>query len=171
MSINSVTASSNIDSLVQQIITATDTDKNGQVSAAEFGAFLTNLVSGLSKAGSTGLSDQLAAATSGSTSTAAVSGQYRNRMLGFDFSRMESAASSPKYAFANLAQNLEPTDANMQLIAQQLGASVGHLDSQNNFMLDADAGGYIGVRDRGFGAVWQWMAYNPEHPGPNGEIS
>jgi hypothetical protein len=175
--------SSSVQDLATQLAKTLDKDNNGTISTTEFGTFLQSFLTALlgnQKAGlstsangiaTTALSALTSAASTAASTSAASIGAYRDDMLGFDLTRMQSAASSPKYAFANLAQSLAPTDANMRLIASELGTSVGHLDDQNNFMLDADGGGYIGVRDRGNGPEWQWMAYNTAHPGPNGEIT
>lgn len=176
MSTQPIGSGSSVQDLALQIAKQLDANGDGQVSVGEFGTFLENFVRQFVNDKTPGLGPGASAAatqplTKRALADTAAIGAYRGQMLGFDLSRLESAKDSPKYAFANLAQSLEPTDANMQAIAAQLGASVGHLDEQNNFMLDGDAGGYIGVRDRGNGPVWQWMAYNVAHPGPNGEIT
>src|SRR5262245_44840429 len=44
----STTANSGIDTLVKQIMNNADTNKDGQLSSAEFGAFLTNLIERIS---------------------------------------------------------------------------------------------------------------------------
>jgi hypothetical protein len=182
MSTSPITSGTSVQSFALELAQSLDTNNDGQISTNEFSTFLSGfLKTFLGKSGTTAssigtqalsaLNSAASTATSGSSATSSGTGAYADKMLGFDLSRLQSAASSPKYAFANLAINMAPTDANMVQIAMQLGSSVGHLDSQNNFMLDGDAGGYIGVRDRGNGPMWQWMAYNDAHPGPNGEIT
>ena len=164
MSTQPVTSGTTVQNMAIQLAQQLDTNKDGQISVSEFANFLEGFLRQAMTNQTAGIGTAAGAVSSGS-------GAYSGAMLGFDLSRLQSAKDSPKYAFANLAMNLAPTDANMQAIAQQLGPSVGHLDSQDNFMLDGDAGGYIGVRDRGNGPEWQWMAYNTAHPGPNGEIT
>ena len=103
-------------------------------------------------------------------------------MLGFDFSRMESAKGTLKYDAANLMQFIDPASPGAmkkvyaELVKMHPGAV--SLDEQENLMLDGTGDGYIGVRplDRSedwanapSGYCWQWMWYNEAHPGPNGE--
>jgi hypothetical protein len=92
---------------------------------------------------------------------------YRSVMFGFDLSRLESAAGTPKYAFAALAQDLPPTDACLRLIAKALAPTLGCLDPQDNFMLDVTRDGYVGYRTWSPGYPhWSWFGYNSEHPDP-----
>jgi hypothetical protein len=98
--------------------------------------------------------------------SAAGGGSFLYALEGFDLTRLDSAANTPKYAFANLAKNLAPTQENLQHIASQLGDSKGFVDSDGLTFILRDSNGYIGVRDRGWGPMWQWMAYNDEHPDP-----
>jgi hypothetical protein len=48
MSINTVSANSNVEQLVQRLVTQADLNKDGQLSSTEFGSFLTNLIEGVS---------------------------------------------------------------------------------------------------------------------------
>jgi hypothetical protein len=107
---------------------------------------------------------------------------FRDRMLGFDYSRFESAKGSIKYDAANIMQGIDPNDpdAMKKVYEQMIKIHPGEvsLDKDGNLMLDSTADGYIGVRplnrDEDWnnppsGRVWQWHAYNAAHPGPNGE--
>ena len=162
--LNSVT--DGIQPLMRQLARRADANGDGQVSTEEFGTFLTQL---LRAGGATtkSLSDSLSTLTNSANSVApGASGNYLDRLEGFDLSRMENSAHSPKYAFANLAKNLAPTPENLRVIAEQLGSSKGFLENDGLSYILYDSNGYVGVRDRGNGPIWQWMAYNEIHPDP-----
>jgi hypothetical protein len=48
MSINTVSANTNVDQLVQRLVSQADVNKDGQLSSTEFGSFLTHLIEGIS---------------------------------------------------------------------------------------------------------------------------
>jgi hypothetical protein len=48
MSINTVSANTNVEQLVQRLVTQADLNKDGQLSSTEFGSFLTHLIEGVS---------------------------------------------------------------------------------------------------------------------------
>lgn len=92
---------------------------------------------------------------------------YAKVMFGFDMSRLVSAAGTPKYAFAALAQDLPPNDACLRKIAETLGPKMGCLDSLDNYMLDITRDGYVGYRTWNPNYPhWGWFGYNSEHPDP-----
>jgi len=47
MSINTVSANTNVDQLVQRLVSQADINKDGQLSSSEFGSFLTHLLEGV----------------------------------------------------------------------------------------------------------------------------
>jgi hypothetical protein len=194
------TSATTIQSLARTIMQEFDVNQDGQFSYDEFANFLDNFAqtltgqkpaaaTGQKPAAATGSSAASAAATtlfpSAAASTAAAAGTaYRDRMLGFDYSRFDSAKGSLKYDAANIMQGIDPgSPGAMQKAFDQLVAlhpGQVSLDEQGNLMLDGTADGYIGVRplnrsenwdNAPSGYVWQWMAYNDAHPGPNGERS
>jgi hypothetical protein len=102
---------------------------------------------------------------------------------GFDPSRLDS--NTLKYNAMSVLQSFNPNDPNAMsqayAILNQKYPGQYQLDSQGNLMLTGTADGYIGARPIGWGSGgawqdpngsnydWQWMAYNPAHPGPKGE--
>ena len=185
--------SATIQNLARTVMEKFDSNQDGQFSADEFTGFLDDLVGSVSEqaASTPGKASTAAAATSlflssaGITDSATTTGSaYRDRMLGFDYGRFENARGSLKYDAANLMQGINPGEPGaMQKVYEQLvklHPGQVSIDKDGNLMLDGTADGYIGVRpiDRSenwdaapSGYVWQWMAYNDAHPGPNGEVS
>jgi hypothetical protein len=177
MSINTVgtSASSQFDQLVARTMATIDTNGDGVVSTAEFANFLTRI---LSASSSTAVANETTP-----TPTASVSPVF----AGFDASRMQTAGDSLKYFAMNILQRYDPSDpqAMKKAFAELNAAKPGQyeLDAQNNLMLTGTADGYIGARPLNWGAggqwvdpgqgpyQWQWLGYNPAHPGPKGEIS
>ena len=170
---------SSIQDVVNTIRREFDTNKDGQFTMGEFAGFLSAL---LGSTGTSGVAGGSAAASSGRAG-ADSSEAFRGRMLGFDFSRMESARGSLKYDAAALMQGIDPgSPGAMQAVFDELiklHPGEYSLDEQNNLMLDGTADGYIGVRpvnrsenwdNAPSGYVWQWLGYNEAHPGPNGEV-
>jgi hypothetical protein len=183
-----------IQNLARSIMEQFDANQDGQFSVDEFATFLDGFVQTVTgqKAATTTSTAQAAPGssatslflTSGSATGSASASTFRDRMLGFDFSRFDSAKGSLKYDAANIMQGIDPSQPGaMQkaydaLVALHPGEV--SLDKDGNLMLDGTADGYIGVRplnrsenwdNAPSGYVWQWMAYNDAHPGPNGERS
>jgi len=174
--------SSSVQDVVNTIRREFDTNKDGQFTMDEFAGFLSALLGPTGASGASTVARGSAKASSGSPGAGA-SEAFRGRMLGFDFSRMESARGSLKYDAAALMQGIDPNSPGaMQAIFEQLNAlhpGAYSLDEQNNLMLDGTADGYIGVRpvnrnenwdNAPSGYVWQWMGYHEAHPGPSGEV-
>jgi hypothetical protein len=186
-----------IQTMASSILEQCDTNEDGQFSLDEFATFLDSLLQSLTNQQATSTSSTTSSAagvfltsadtdsTATSTTTSSSSSTaYRDRMLGFDYNRFESAKGTLKYDAANIMQGIDPSSSDaMQTAYTQLAAlhpGEVSLDSDGNLMLDGTADGYIGVRplDRSedwsnapSGYVWQWMAYNEAHPGPAGETS
>jgi hypothetical protein len=179
-----LSGSSSVQDVVYAIRREFDTNKDGQFAMDEFAGFLSTLLGSTGAYGASAIARGSAAASAGGGSNAAGSSEaYRGRMLGFDFSRMESARGSLKYDAAALMQGIDPSSPGaMQAVFDQLiklHPGAYSLDAQNNLMLDGTADGYIGVRplnrnenwdNAPSGYCWQWMGYNEAHPGPNGEM-
>ncbi len=201
MSTNSIdsTSATTIQSLARTIMQEFDANHDGQFSYDEFATFLDGFAqtitgqkttaarpaSAASPTTATATATSLFLTANGASSTAAASATaFRDRMLGFDYGRFESAKGSLKYDAANLMQGIDPSAPGaMQKTFEQmqkLHPGAVSLDKDGNLMLDGTADGYIGVRplnrsenwdNAPSGYVWQWMAYNEAHPGPNGEKS
>jgi hypothetical protein len=176
MSVNTINSSTQIQGLVRQIANTVDANKDGQVSIAEFGDFIKDILQG-----TTGLSSSALTTTKASASLASgVLPTFR----GFDASRAQSAAGTLKYDAYNVLKDYDPRDpAAMRSAFAVLNAmhpGKYELDAQDNLMLTGTADGYIGARpinrdsdwtNRTQDWSWDWFAYNVAHPGPNGEIT
>ena len=172
-----------IEQLVHRALASADKDNDGHLSSEEFGAFFTKLVLDLSEGmANTPQTRSIRAAADRGPLKASMPGPYLDRLRGFDLSRMESAASSFKYAFARAASQYDPADPSAtQQIATEMRAQgfALHVDDQGNLFDDTEASGYYGIRPDGAWApgwetrqkTWMWLAYNTAHPGPNGEIT
>ena len=170
--------SSSVQDVVNTIRRQFDTNKDGQFTMDEFAGFLSALL-GPTGASRTSAVASVSAKASSRLLGAGGSEAFRDRMLGFDFSRMESARGSLKYDAAALMQGIDPSSPGaMQAIFEQLNQlhpGAYSLDDHNDLMLDGTADGYIGVRPANrdedwdnppSGYVWQWMWYNSDHPEP-----
>jgi hypothetical protein len=192
--IDTATTTSTLQNLARTIMDEFDANQDGQFSFDEFANFLDGFVqsvtgqataaSGTAKAAPSSSATNLFLTAAGATTTgaAATATTFRDRMWGFDMSRMESAKGSLKYDAANLMQNIDPSSPGaMQKVYDELvktHAGEVRLDKEGNLMLDGTADGYIGVRPENWANgkgdwsgqdVWQWFCYNDAHPGPNGE--
>jgi len=165
----------NIQDLARQIATKVDSNKDGQITTAEFSTFIASVFDGIAS-GST------RSFATGVTSPAALG--FTPEFWGFDESRAISAAGSLKYDAYRVLHNYDPRDplAMRQAFAElnALHPGMYELDAQDNLMLTGTADGYIGARpvnresdwnNRNQAWVWQWHGYNVAHPGPNGEVT
>lgn len=125
-------------SLVQQLLKRADINHDGQVTTAEFNALLT---------------DKIAA-----QDDEAKDAVFRDRLNGFDMTRLSNAPVNAKEAFAVRAQFLAPSAANLEQLARELGDAKGSLEADGVTYRLNGSNGYVGVRNRGYGPVWQWMA-------------
>jgi hypothetical protein len=182
MSVNTVgTSASNagLDQLIQRTMAAIDTNGDGKLSTAEFGNFLTRILTNISGGANT--------LTAASSDTTPASGASVNPVFaGFDASRLQTAGDSLKYFAMKTLMKYDPNDPNAMknAYAELNAAKPGQyeLDAQDNLMLTGTADGYIGARPQGWGAggawfdrgqgnyQWQWLGYNSAHPGPHGEV-
>jgi hypothetical protein len=190
MSTSSIDTSSGatIQSLARSIMEQFDANQDGQFSFDEFGTFLDGFVQTVAGQKATTTTATATTSTGASatslflTSASASATAFRDRMLGFDYSRFDSAKGSLKYDAANIMQGIDPSQAGAMQKAYdtlvKLHPGEVSLDKDGNLMLDGTADGYIGIRPLNrsenwdnppSGYVWQWMAYNEAHPGPHGE--
>lgn len=103
-------------------------------------------------------SDAAKAAALEKAAESAKAGPFLKDMVanGFDMTKTESRRNEPKYAFARLAQNLEPTPANLQLLARILGPAVGSVDSAGNFRFSDGSGTITIAPTAGAGGKPSW---------------
>ena len=190
MSISSVTpsAAATIQELARNIMDRFDANKDQALSFAEFATFLegfANSATGSNPATTAAASTASATnlfltAESGSSAAATGATTYLDRMLGFNYNLIKAGTGSTKYDAALILQNYDPNDpeAMKKVYAEmeRLHPGSTSLDIHNDLMLDGTADGYVGRRplnrDEDWsnppsGWVWQWMAYNDDHPDPH----
>ncbi|MEQ1868426.1 MAG: hypothetical protein ABL961_00185 [Vicinamibacterales bacterium] len=178
MSISPVNTSSQTDALARQIATGIDTNHDGQVSVAEFGNFLRDVLQGKS--------ELVSAPSTGGTPKALgkTALGFTPSFLGFDASRAQSAIGSLKYDAYNLLQTYDPRDPQAMkqafAILDAMHPGMYELDVQDNLMLTGTSDGYIGARpdnrdsdwtNRNQSWNWSWFGYNTAHPSPTGEVT
>jgi hypothetical protein len=189
VSISSVSSSAatTIQELAKTILDRFDANKDYQLSFGEFATFLegfTDAVTGGSTtataAGSTASATSLFLTTTADSASASSSAAtYLDRMLGFNGDLIREGTGSTKYDAALILQHYDPNDPTaMQKVyeeMQKLHPGTTSLDIHNDLMLDGTEDGYVGRRplnrDEDWsnppsGWVWQWMAYNDDHPVP-----
>jgi len=125
-------------SLVQQLLKRADINHDGRITNEEFTSLLFDAI-----------------AAQDDTSTDAV---FRDRLNGFDMTRLSQTPANAKESFAERAQYLAPSAASLQRLAKELGSANGSLEADGLTYRLSGSNGYVGVRDRGYGPVWQWMA-------------
>jgi hypothetical protein len=157
MSVNPLTAGSGADAisqLVSKLFERYDTDKNGSLTANEFGSFLTGLVGGVA-------STRVASTDPGSGSR----GAYRSSLAGFDARKIDdpsiSDAMTSKYRAARIFQDYPPMPESLPAVVDRLRAE-GINATQTDFdKIDfGDGYGPIDVIQGAYpggGVAWQWL--------------
>jgi hypothetical protein len=163
MSINTVSANTNVEQLVQRLVSQADLNKDGQLSSTEFGSFLTHLIEGVSAkvpnvAGSNYATASAPLAKVGPTDPPAGVSDARTLIVGADacngFNRITYCGFSPQdHQGANLSdpmnakyalqQYLIDTNANLnggaQAIVDALNQKYGAAYGNANFFTATDA--------------------------------
>lgn len=151
------TASDPIAQLITKVMDRFDGNKDGQLTRAEFGNFLTGLLGG------TGVS---AAAASVSVARDPVAtGAHRSRLAGFDFAKLDNptmpGGGTSKYIAARIFQDYPPMPESLPAVVERLRAQ-GINARQTDFdKIDfGDGYGSIDVIQGAFpggGVAWQWL--------------
>jgi hypothetical protein len=191
VSISSITtsaAATPLQELAKTILERFDANKDSQLSFSEFATFLEGFTGAVTGGSTTATATApnasatnllLTTTTPESLTVASDKATYVDRMLGFSADRIREGTGATKYDAALILQKYDPNDpASMQKVyeeMQKLHPGATSLDIHNDLMLDGTADGYVGRRpldrEEGWtnppsGWVWQWMAYNDEHPDP-----
>ncbi len=166
MSINSIGSTPDIGQLVTGIMGRIDTNKDGQLSKDEFGAFLTSLLGGIhEKVGSTTTANTPPIIGPISTHTIApTTGKSTyNPIPGFDLGKLNDPAHvTTKYTFGRAVQDLglAATSGNLQAIVDHFNAKGGKATVTGDDTIDFGDG--FGSIDVIFSvgdpeARWQWL--------------
>lgn len=160
MSVNPLTAGSGTDAisqLVSKVLERYDTDKNGSLTANEFGAFLGGLMSG-----GAGFSSVAAAKADPGAVTR---GAHRSSLAGFDARKIDDPsirdAMTSKYRAARIFQDYPPQPESLPAVVERLRAE--GIDATQTDMDKIDFGDGYGPIDviqgayPGGGVAWQWL--------------
>lgn len=156
-------ASNNISELIAKVMDRFDTNKDGQLSGTEFGDFLNGLVGGAPSAGSSA-----AGAQAGPAREDVAGGEFRGKLSGFDFSKIDDPtirdANTSKYKAARIFQDFQPMPESLPAVIDRLQAegvnakqvSFDKIDFGDGYgPIDVIQGAYPGG-----GVAWQWMPQN-----------
>lgn len=161
MSLNPLTAGTGTDpisQLVSKVLARYDGDKDGKLTASEFGAFLGGLVGGTGGAG-------LATAASKVGDPGVTRGAYRSSLAGFDFRKMDDPsirdAMTSKYRAARIFQDYPPQPASIPLVIDRLKAEgINAVQTDFDKIDFGDGYGPIDVIQGAYpggGVAWQWL--------------
>ena len=147
-----------ISQLISKVMDKYDGDKDGQLTKAEFGSFLSGLIGGAG-----GAAGALAAAAD-PTSTAGT-GAYRSKLAGFAHNKIDDPtirdAMTSKYVAARIFQDYPPMPESLPAVVDRLKAQ-GINATQTDFdKIDfGDGYGPIDVIQGAYpggGVAWQWL--------------
>jgi hypothetical protein len=147
-----------ISQLISKVMDKYDGDKDGQLTKAEFGSFLSGLIGGAG-----GAAGALAAAAD-PTSTPST-GAYRSKLAGFAHNKIDDPtirdAMTSKYVAARIFQDYPPMPESLPAVVDRLKAQ-GINATQTDFdKIDfGDGYGPIDVIQGAYpggGVAWQWL--------------
>ncbi|MBP7779329.1 MAG: hypothetical protein KA371_19600 [Acidobacteria bacterium] len=157
-STNNTTSGDAISQLISRVMDKYDGDKDGQLTKAEFGSFLTGLIGGtgttagaVAKAVDPGLSD--------------ASGAYRSKLAGFNHSKIDDPtirdAMTSKYIAARVFQDYPPMPESLPAVVDRLKAQGINATQTDHDKIDfGDGYGPIDVIQGAYpggGVAWQWL--------------
>lgn len=159
MNLNSTngTGTDAISQLIAKVMDKYDGDKNGQLTRAEFGSFLTGLIGG------TGMTSS--SLTSAVDPTPGGSGAFRSKLAGFSHAKIDDPtirdAMTSKYVAARIFQDYPPMPESLPAVVDRLKAQ-GINARQTDFdKIDfGDGYGPIDVIQGAYpggGVAWQWL--------------
>jgi hypothetical protein len=159
MSVNPLNAGTGIDvisQLVSKVLDRYDGDKDGKLTATEFGSFLTGLLSG---AGASGLTAAKIAADP------VEKGRFRSSLAGFDHGKLDDpsqrGAMTSKYRAARIFQDYPPQPESLPAVIERLKAEgINAVQTDFDKIDFGDGYGPIDVIQgayAGGGVAWQWL--------------
>ena len=146
-----------ISQLISRVMDKYDGNKDGQLTKAEFGSFLTGLIGGTS--GAAGALASVDPSSTGST------GAYRSTLAGFSHAKIDDPtirdAMTSKYVAARIFQDYPPMPESLPAVVDRLKAQ-GINAKQTDFdKIDfGDGYGPIDVIQGAYpggGVAWQWL--------------
>lgn len=150
---SATTATDAIGQLIAKVMDKYDSDKDGQLTKAEFGSFLTGLLGGGATAPTRDPIDPV------------LTGAYRARLSGFDHAKIDNpamrGAGTSKYIAARIFQDYPPMPESLPAVVERLRAQ--GLDARQTDFDKIDFGDGYGPIDviqgayPGGGVAWQWL--------------
>lgn len=151
------TTSDPLSQLVSRVMAKYDTDKDGKLTAQEFGGFLNGLLGA-----SNGFGDLTSSTTAAASAT---TGAYRSMLAGFDFGKLDNpnapGGGTSKYRAARIFQDYPPKPESIPAVIDRLRAEgvnatqtdIDKIDFGDGFgPIDVIQGAYPGG-----GVAWQWL--------------
>mgnify|MGYP003375044934 FL=1 len=147
-----------INQLISRVMDKYDGDKDGQLTKAEFGSFLTGLIGGAG-GGTRALASAVDPSLTGGT------GAYRSTLAGFSHAKIDDPtirdAMTSKYVAARIFQDYPPMPESLPAVVDRLKAQ-GINATQTDFdKIDfGDGYGPIDVIQGAYpggGVAWQWL--------------
>ena len=158
MNLNSTNGTDAISQLISKVMDKYDGDKDGQLTKAEFGSFLSGLIGGTgSMAG--------ALSTAADPTSTVATGAYRSKLAGFSHAKIDDPtirdAMTSKYVAARIFQDYPPMPESLPAVVDRLKAQ-GINAKQTDFdKIDfGDGYGPIDVIQGAYpggGVAWQWL--------------
>jgi len=143
-----------ISQMISRVVDKFDTDKDGKLSADEFGSFLGGLLQHGNLGSATAMQD-----------TPKATGQYRMMLAGFDHNKLDNpsiqGAGTIKYQAARIFQNYSPQPESLPAVIADLKAQginatqigIDKIDFNDGYgPIDVIQGAYPGG-----GVAWQWL--------------
>lgn len=157
-STNNSTGSDAISQLISRVMDKYDGDKDGQLTKAEFGSFLTGLIGGTG--GAAGALAKAADPIGGGGN-----GAFRSKLAGFNHSKIDDPtirdAMTSKYVAARIFQDYPPMPESLAAVVDRLRAQ--GIDARQTDHDKIDFGDGYGPIDviqgayPGGGVAWQWL--------------
>ncbi len=155
---NSTTSSDAISQLISRVMDKYDGDKDGQLTKAEFGSFLTGLIGGTGSAAG-------AVAKAADPGSIAGTGAYRSQLAGFNHTKIDDPsirdAMTSKYIAARIFQDYPPMPESLPAVVDRLKAQGINATQTDHDKIDfGDGYGPIDVIQGAFpggGVAWQWL--------------
>jgi hypothetical protein len=155
-SVNGTGATDPMSQLVAKVMAKYDVDKDGTLTAQEFGGFLNGLLNGGSSS---------AAALQAAPAASVTAGAYRSMLAGFDFTKLENpnmpGGNTSKYKAARVFQDYPPRPESIPAVIDRLRAEgvnavqigLDKIDFGDGYgPIDVIQGAYPGG-----GVAWQWL--------------
>lgn len=164
---NSTNGGDAISQLIARVMDKYDGDKDGQLTKAEFGSFLTGLLggTGAGTGAALGLGTAVRAAKVADPIGPGIIGAYRSKLAGFNHTKIDDPsirdAMTSKYIAARIFQDYPPMPESLPAVVDRLRAQGINAKQTDHDKIDfGDGYGPIDVIQGAYpggGVAWQWL--------------